>query len=296
MSSIPEHGEYEIGSSLAERVHTLKTMAYNSLGPLDLCLVRKSGTPSIIGAITGGSVETGYYHRVAGYDVSSIAAISAYFFDLVRRQQNASVWKEGSSMVLRGGVFCVWNPFANVDLRVRFSMPGDVDYEVYRRDGKVLDEFELDTIFWEQCMLASALRALSVIQNRGLHVHLTLGPVRASDPLGSVKAVTVLTELTIEHFSDAAVTGSPSKYIDESEIPAASCMMSLIFTHLSSSGRYGEGMAIMGACVQEDPLVMTYVTAVSFYIFFLLSFLLFFFSSFFLFFFLFFLMIVLDLC
>ena len=170
-------------------------------------------------------------------------------------------------MQLRGGVFCVWNPFANVDLRVDFSLPGDVDYEVYRRDGQVLDEFEIDANFWQQCMLASALRALSVIQNRGLHVHLTLGPVRASDPLDSVTSVTMLTELTIEHFSDAAVTGSPSKYIDTSEIPAASCMMSLIFTHLSSSGRYGEGMAIMGACVKEDPLVMTYVTAVSLFLF-----------------------------
>lgn len=263
--SIPELAEFELESSLSERVHTLKTMAYNTLGVLDLCLVRKSGTPSLIGAITGGSAETGYFHRVAGYDVSSIAAISAYFFDLVQRQQNASVWKEGSSMQLRGGVFCVWNPFANVDLRVNFSLPGDVDYDVYRRDGQVLDEFEIDANFWQQCMLASALRALSIIQNRGLHVHLTLGPVRASDPLDSVTSVTMLTELTIEHFSDAAVTGSPSKYIDTSEIPAASCMMSLIFTHLSSSGRYGEGMAIMGACVKEDPLVMTYVTAVSFF-------------------------------
>ena len=249
---VPESQEIFIGSSLDERARTLLKMPYNSLGPLDLCAIRKTGTASIVGMVTGGTSESGFYHRVAGTDVSSIAAISAYFFDLVSRQGRSSIWSEGGSMQLKGGVFCVFNPFANVDLRVEFSNPGDVDYAVFTRDGQI-DETKVDNSFWEQIMLASALRALSVIQNRGLHVHLE-GPVRCNDPLNSIASVTVLTELVVAHFADAEATGCPSKYIDDTEIPAASCLMSLIFTHLSNSGRYGEGLAIMGACVREDPL------------------------------------------
>ena len=259
---IPEATEYTIGSTLNERNTLLNHMPANTLGPLDLCSTRKVGTSSLIGAITGGMAESGYYHRVAGSDVSSIAAISAYFFDLVNRQSTSSVWNEGGSLQLRGGVFCVWNPFANVDLRVEFSYPGEVDYLVYTRDGRVADEVEVDAEFWEQIMLASSLRALSVLQNRGLHVHCD-GPVRASDPLNSVASVAVMTELVVEHFSDAEATGCPSEHIDPSEKPSSTCMMSLIFTHLSNSGRYGEGLAIMGACVKEDSLVMTYVTSLS---------------------------------
>ena len=246
---VPESQEIFIGSSLDERARTLLKMPYNSLGPLDLCAIRKTGTASIVGMVTGGTSESGFYHRVAGTDVSSIAAISAYFFDLVSRQGRSSIWSEGGSMQLKGGVFCVFNPFANVDLRVEFSNPGDVDYAVFTRDGQI-DETKVDNSFWEQIMLASALRALSVIQNRGLHVHLE-GPVRCNDPLNSIASVTVLTELVVAHFADAEATGCPSKYIDDTEIPAASCLMSLIFTHLSNSGRYGEGLAIMGKYLSE---------------------------------------------
>ena len=107
---IPEAPELDVGVTLEERDSVLSMMPHFTLGPLDLCCTRKSGTSSIVGVITGGTEERGYFHRVAGSDVSSIAAISAYLFDLVNRQQQSSVWKEGGSLQLRGGVFCVCPP------------------------------------------------------------------------------------------------------------------------------------------------------------------------------------------
>ena len=214
---IPEERELEPGTALSERRELIRDHEAINLGPLDLCFVSKTGTDGLLGKITAGSSEIGFYHRVAGSDVSSVAAIAAYFADLVQRQGESSVWDEGGSMKIVGGVFCVWNPFCFVDLHVEFSCPGDVDFACFTRDGRQLLDDIPDT-FWDEIRLASALRALSAIQNRGLHVHLS-GPSRILDPLEGTTAVAALTALAGAHMDVAGATGCPSKYIHASEVP-----------------------------------------------------------------------------
>ena len=197
---ITEEREDEPGAALAERAALLRGSEDVGLGPVDLCALRKTGTDGLLGKLTAGSSETGFYHRVCGSDVSSVAAIAAYFADLVQRQREASVWDEGGSMKIVGGVLCVWNPFCFVDLRVEFCYPGDVVYACFTRTGRRLSDGLPDT-FWDQIRLASALRALSVLQNRGLHIHLS-GPVHSLDPLEGTTAVAALTALAAATATD----------------------------------------------------------------------------------------------
>ena len=72
---VAEERETEPGAALLERTALLRDREAVDLGPLDLCTLRKTGTDGLLGKITAGSSETGFYHRVAGSDVSSVAAL-----------------------------------------------------------------------------------------------------------------------------------------------------------------------------------------------------------------------------
>lgn len=55
------------------------------------------------------------YHYVHGLEVSSAAAIAAYFVELSRRMDG-----------LASGTFCCFDAFSRVDLRIDFVFPGSV--------------------------------------------------------------------------------------------------------------------------------------------------------------------------
>ena len=65
------------------------------LGPHDLCTVVKVGRKnSFIGRLSdvAGGGPTGAYHFVSGADVGSVAAVAAYFYDLIQRQETTTLW------------------------------------------------------------------------------------------------------------------------------------------------------------------------------------------------------------
>lgn len=129
MRGVKEAKERTPGDGLRDRTAAQKKHSRPGiLGPHDFCAVTKVGKQnSFLGRLSdvAGGGPVGTHHFVTGADVGSVAAIAAYFYDLIQRQETTSLWDGGMSRVVTGGTFCVWNAFRYVDLRVEFQVPGN---------------------------------------------------------------------------------------------------------------------------------------------------------------------------
>ncbi len=71
----------------------------------------------------------GYYHWVLGCELSSPAAIAAYFSSLIAAVESVSfisgMFTTTEFKVARG-FYCAYDPFSRLDLRCELSVPGGV--------------------------------------------------------------------------------------------------------------------------------------------------------------------------
>jgi hypothetical protein len=78
LRGIPEHIEAEFGDSIVARDEAVAVLGEApGLGPPDLCWLQKA--PKARSLLGGAAEAQGYYHFVLGRDVSSTAAVAAYF-------------------------------------------------------------------------------------------------------------------------------------------------------------------------------------------------------------------------
>ena len=111
-AELPEFFETELAESIRSRTETLSS--FRELGPPDLCHVLKSN----------GRKDVGTYHLVSGVDASSSATLATYITSLSYEIEQGSAWLGSkASFRIKGGVFCCYNAFSRLDLRVEVCIP-----------------------------------------------------------------------------------------------------------------------------------------------------------------------------
>ncbi|CAL3963504.1 hypothetical protein PZA11_001103 [Diplocarpon coronariae] len=141
--AVPELTEEILYESTDARTEVLA--ALRELGPPDLVQLIKQ-------APRNPGRQTGVYHHVTGVDASSSASLAAYINTLTYKETNQSTTK------IVEGIYCCYNAFSRLDMRVHVTIPGSVDsYCIDERGEKRVASDEL----WLETYLCSVLRAYS---------------------------------------------------------------------------------------------------------------------------------------
>ncbi|GAA5857855.1 hypothetical protein JCM8547_006006 [Rhodosporidiobolus lusitaniae] len=172
---IGEFIEVDLGESLVSRTETLAS--FRELGPPDLCHVIKTTGKA-------GQKEIGSYHYVSGVDASSSASLAAYLNSLNYTVEETPGWFFGSTTTkspwkIRGGVFCSFNAFSRVDVRVEVKIPGGVEAYVIDVRG---ERHEATPAIWQEVYLSAMLRAILYADDANYR----LAGFRKLDPITSL--------------------------------------------------------------------------------------------------------------
>ncbi|KAL8704828.1 MAG: hypothetical protein Q9201_002023 [Fulgogasparrea decipioides] len=219
--AVPEIVEEEIDSAIESRNEALPTL--RELGPPDLVhLVKQS--------IKSGNKQNGVYHHVTGIDASSSASLAAYVNTLTYNPND-------KSSKVTSGLYCCYNAFARLDMRVDVKIPGGVEsYCIDERgDKRVASE-----TLWMETFLCGVLRAYAYADDgSGESIKKIIG-VRRFDPITSTE---------MEHrFLDAAerlfFKGPQLGSEPEVQVPnnASNHLTTGLINYIHTTGRYTSGI------------------------------------------------------
>ncbi|KAI1154037.1 chaps-domain-containing protein [Nemania diffusa] len=142
--AVPEISEEVIHESIDARTETLVSL--RELGPPDLVHLLKQN-------LRNTGKQTGVYHHVTGVDASSSASLAAYINTLTYKEHG-----QAPTHKIVEGVYCCYNAFSRLDMRVHVTIPGTVEaFCVDERGEKRKASDEL----WLETYLCSVLRAYS---------------------------------------------------------------------------------------------------------------------------------------
>ncbi|KAI0396404.1 chaps-domain-containing protein [Xylariaceae sp. FL0594] len=142
--AVPEISEEIIHESIDARTETLASL--RELGPPDLVHLLKQ-------TLRNTGKQTGVYHHVTGVDASSSASLAAYINTLTYKEHG-----HAPTHKIVQGVYCCYNAFSRLDMRVHVTIPGTVEaFCVDERGEKRKATEEL----WLETYLCSVLRAYS---------------------------------------------------------------------------------------------------------------------------------------
>ncbi|OZJ05425.1 hypothetical protein BZG36_01654 [Bifiguratus adelaidae] len=149
LKDIPEFFENDIGESIAARTNALAS--FRELGPPDLCHITKANNKP-------GVKELGSYHYISGVDASTSASLAAYLNSITYSVDESHAWfGKGSNWRIRSGIYCCFNAFSRVDIRVEVKIPGGVESYVVDLRG---ERHETTPEIWQETYLSAALRAI----------------------------------------------------------------------------------------------------------------------------------------
>jgi hypothetical protein len=128
LRGLPEHTEADFGDSIVARDEAIAVLATTpGLGPPDLCHLQKC--PKRSGLFGSSGESQGYYHFVLGRDVSSSAAVAAYFALLNAKVEHRSMlqglWMS-LEYVIERGFYCCYDAISRMDVRCELCVPGGV--------------------------------------------------------------------------------------------------------------------------------------------------------------------------
>ncbi|KAL8732115.1 MAG: hypothetical protein Q9181_004068 [Wetmoreana brouardii] len=219
--AVPEIVEEEIDSAIESRNDALPTL--RELGPPDLVhLVKQS--------IKSGNKQSSVYHHVTGIDASSSASLAAYVNTLTYNPND-------KSSKVTSGLYCCYNAFSRLDMRVDVKIPGGVEsYCIDERgDKRVASE-----TLWMETFLCGVLRAYAYADDgSGESIKKIIG-VRRFDPITSTE---------MEHrFLDAAerlfFKGPQLGSEPEVQVPnnASNHLTTGLLNYIHTTGRYTSGI------------------------------------------------------
>ncbi|KAJ2998953.1 hypothetical protein NUW58_g151 [Xylaria curta] len=142
--AVPEISEEVIHESIDARTEQLVSL--RELGPPDLVHLLKQNLRNTL-------KQTGVYHHVTGVDASSSASLAAYINTLTYKEHG-----QVPTHKIVEGVYCCYNAFSRLDMRVHVTIPGTVEAFCVDERGekrKATDEL------WLETYLCSVLRAYS---------------------------------------------------------------------------------------------------------------------------------------
>ncbi|RYP08203.1 hypothetical protein DL765_008868 [Monosporascus sp. GIB2] len=143
--AVPEITEEVLHESIDARTESL--ISLRELGPPDLVHLLKQN-------LRNPGKQTGVYHHVTGVDASSSASLAAYINTLTYTKEHG----QPAAHKIVEGLYCCYNAFSRLDMRVHVTIPGTVEsYCVDERGEKRKATDDL----WLETYLCSVLRAYS---------------------------------------------------------------------------------------------------------------------------------------
>ncbi|MCJ1276615.1 hypothetical protein MMC21_004421 [Puttea exsequens] len=212
--------EEDIESAVEARNDALQTI--RELGPPDLVHLIKQ-------ARSGGR-QSGVYHHVTGVDASSSASLAAYVNTLVYSPND-------KTHKVISGLYCCYNAFSHLDMRVEVKIPGGVEsYCIDERGDKRVASEGL----WLETFLCAVLRAYSYADDgSGDGIKKIIG-VRRFDPITSTEVEHKFLDAAERLFFKGPQLGS------DPEIQAPNVVSNHLTTgllnYIHTTGRYASGI------------------------------------------------------
>ncbi|KAF9903194.1 hypothetical protein EC991_004102 [Linnemannia zychae] len=193
LRDIPEFIEREMGESLQARLDALGT--FKELGAPDLCHIIKVNVKPTI-------KETSSYHYVSGIDASSSASLAAYLNSLTYAIDESHAWfSKGAQWRIRSGVYCCYNAFSRVDVRVEVKIPGGVESYAINVRG---ERQEATAAIWQETYMTAMLRSILYSDD----VNYRIPGFRKLDPIPDVSAQKRFFEAAEQLFFKGSLLGS----------------------------------------------------------------------------------------
>ncbi|KAM3428649.1 hypothetical protein MY4824_008689 [Beauveria thailandica] len=221
--AVPEITEENLHESIDARTESL--LSLRELGPPDLVhLLRQS--------IRNPLKQSGVYHHVTGVDASSSASLAAYINTLTYKEHGPSA----TSKIVEG-VFCCYNAFSRLDMRVHVSIPGTVEsYCVDERGEKRKASEDL----WLETYLCSVLRAYSYADDGSGDTIRKIMGVRRFNPVTNTEAEHRFLFAAEQLFFRGWQLGSDS--VVQVPTNVSNHLTAGLLKYLETTGRYASGI------------------------------------------------------
>ncbi|KAM0512302.1 hypothetical protein ACHAPE_008998 [Trichoderma viride] len=220
---VPELSEEILHESIDARTESLATL--RELGPPDLVHLTKPSSRQ-------SQKQTGVYHHATGVDASSSATLAAYIQDVAKKHRDPNA--VNSPVV---GVFCCYNAFSRLDMRVHASIPGTVESYCVDERG---DKRKASDDLWLETYLCSVLRAYSYADDgSGSSIRKIVG-VRRLNPITNTKHEHLFLTAAQQLFFRGWQLGSDS--IVQVPTNVSNHLTTGLLQYFETTGRYASGI------------------------------------------------------
>jgi Chs5-Arf1p-binding protein BUD7/BCH1 len=180
------------------------------------------------------------YHHVTGIDASSSASLAAYVNTLTYN----SVDKTHKVV---SGLYCCYNAFSNLDMRVEVKIPGSVDcYSVDEKGDKRVASESL----WLETFLCGILRAYSYADDGSGDTIKKIVGVRRFNPITNTETEHKFLDAAEQLFFNGRQLGSDS----EIQVPnlVSNHLTSGVLKYIRTTGRYASGINLFEKIRTKD--------------------------------------------
>ncbi|RPB13907.1 chaps-domain-containing protein [Morchella conica CCBAS932] len=236
--AVPEIVETEIHESVAARTESLPVL--RELGPPDLVHLIKSQPKT-------GLKEIGTYHHVTGVDASSSASLAAYINTLTYLiGENQSWFGKPQSWRITTGIYCCYNAFSRVDMRVEVKIPGSVEAYAVDERGEKRAASEM---LWLETYLCGVLRAFSYADDQQNRI---VG-CRRFNPITNTESEHKFLDAAEKLFFRGWQLGSDP----EIQVPnvVSNYLTSGLLSYIHTTGRFASGVNLFEKLRSKDPEV-----------------------------------------
>ncbi|KAI9674568.1 MAG: hypothetical protein M1829_003650 [Trizodia sp. TS-e1964] len=218
----PEITEEEILSAVDVRTEALQTL--RELGPPDLVHLIKQPVKN-----PSSSKQFGVYHHVTGIDASSSASLAAYV--------NTLIYSSDKTNKVTSGLYCCYNAFSRLDMRVQVTIPGTV--ESYCVDERGEKRGATD-ILWLETYLCGVLRAYSYADDGSGETIKKIVGVRRFNPITNTEAEHRFLDAAEHLFFKGWQLGSDP----EIQVPnlVSNHLTTGLLNYIHTTGRYTSGI------------------------------------------------------
>ena len=195
----------------------------------------------MIGANHTKLFQVGIYHHVTGIDASSSASLAAYINTLTHAPSNAP-------LKVSSGLYCCYNAFSRVDMRVQVQIPGTVESYCVSERG---DKMEATEEHWLETYLCSVLRAYSYADTGSGDVIKRIMGVRRFNPVTSVEQEQKFLDAAEKLFFNGWQLGSDP----EIQVPnlVSNHLTSGLLHYFKTTGRFTAGINLFEKLRTRDP-------------------------------------------
>ncbi|EME41813.1 hypothetical protein DOTSEDRAFT_74022 [Dothistroma septosporum NZE10] len=242
-TGVPELFEDEQHSVIEIRTESLA--ALRELGPPDLVHLIKQPSKS-----SSSSRQVGIYHHVTGIDASSSASLAAYINTLTYAPSNAP-------LKVSSGLYCCYNAFSRVDMRVQVQIPGTVESYCVSERG---DKMEATEEHWLETYLCCVLRAYSYADTGSGDVIKRIMGVRRFNPVTSVEQEQKFLDAAEKLFFNGWQLGSDP----EIQVPnlVSNHLTSGLLHYFKTTGRFTAGINLFEKLRMRDPEISSLLARV----------------------------------